>query len=122
MTVVVVAFMDEVTRSQHGDTSFVPYTPTSINFSGVNHPAEAAQSLVDYNYQMSFFLWFSLQQQVTRGRSFQFCMERRVAHGLMMLSEPPSLSSQISGFLAYVLSSILRNSPSTTANKTRPEN
>lgn len=58
MTAVVVAFMDEVIRSHHGDISFVPYTPTSINSSGVNHPAGAAQSLVDYNYETGFFLVF----------------------------------------------------------------
>lgn len=52
--------MDVVIRRNHGDTNYVPYTPTSTNFSGVNYPTEAAviaaQTLVAYDSESDFFL------------------------------------------------------------------
>lgn len=61
--------MDVVIRRDHGDMSYVPYTLTSINFSGINYPTEAgviaAQTLVAYDSESDFFLEFFLQHQVT---------------------------------------------------------
>lgn len=50
--------MDVIIRRVHGDISCVPYTPTSINFSGINYPTEAgviaAQALVAYDSESDF--------------------------------------------------------------------
>lgn len=127
--------MGVVTRRDHGDISYVPSTLTSINFSGVNYATGAgvidAQTLVAYDSESDFFLEFFLQQQVMWGRSFQFWMAGGVAHGLTndavwatFTFLPDSWLSCVCAFLhlLHLRIALSCNSPSTTANYTRPGN